>query len=140
MRRDRLKTWMKEFLEGHARRCADSADDREALAEAFARELPGVLVQDDYCLDMDEMLGMHATYLEAQHQVAQAQLKDDKRPDGKDKVEHIVAAGKVEDLRETVADLRVAIEERFELRCSECGTAPPATLCKMDCITRKYRG
>lgn len=140
MRREALQRWALEFFELHASRSCDDAGDRERLAHAFARELPGVVVQDDYCLDFEEMLGMHATYLEAQHQVAQVQLRDDKRPDGKDKVEHILAAGKVEDLRETVANLRIAVEERFELRCSECGTAPPATRCKMDCTTKKYRG
>jgi hypothetical protein len=140
MRRERLKAWMKEFLEGHESRCADSAEDREALAEAFSLEIPGVLVEDDYSLHMDEMLGMHATYLEAQHQVASTKLKDDLRADGKQKVEHIVETTHIEELRERVADLRIAVEERASLRCPECGTAPPATRCKMDCSTRKFKG
>lgn len=138
MRRGQLQEWFAEFLQRHESRCLDSKEDREALVKAFGKEIPGVVVEDDYIVHMDEMLGMHATYLEAQHQVAQTRLKEDKRTDGKDKIEHIVEATGIEEMRERVADLRIAVEERQDLRCPECHTAPPATMCKMDCTTRKW--
>lgn len=136
MRRDRLKRWAEKFL-GQFNLGPTWVKD---MSERLVRELPGVLVEDDYLLDMDEMLGMHATYLEAQYQVADTALKEDLRKDGSQKVEHILEHGRVEDKREQVADLRIAIEERQELRCPECGTSPPATLCKMDCKTKKWKG
>lgn len=137
MRRERIKAWMLDFLTDHG--VNPDHCTREGLAEAFSRELPGVLVEDDYSVHMDEMLHMHATYLEAQHQVATTKLKDDKRTDGKDKISHLMEATHIEELRERVADLRIAVEERQELRCPQCGTAPPATRCKMDCTTKRWK-
>lgn len=138
MRRGQVQEWFLEFLSRHESKCLDSKADREALANAFGKELTGIVVEDDYIVHMDEMLAMHATYLEAQNQVAQTRLKEDLRADGKQKVEHIVEATGIEELRERVADLRIAIEERQDLRCPECHSAPPATMCKMDCTTRKW--
>jgi predicted RNA-binding Zn-ribbon protein involved in translation (DUF1610 family) len=139
MRRADLRRWATRFFERHSSRCCDDENDREELAKAFARELPGVLVGDDYLKDMDEMLGLHATMLEAEHQVAETKAKEP-RPDGTPKVTLIAEVAGIEERREVVADLRIAIEERRDLVCPECGTSPPATLCKMSCDTKMYRG
>ncbi len=136
MRREEFKMWLLDFFSRHS--VTGKYPDVPTLAEALARELPGVVVGDDYIPDMDEMLSMHATYLEAQHQIAKTALKDDRRPDGKQRVSRIVEEGQLEEKRAQVADLQIAIEERLELKCSGCGTAPPWH-CKFDCAVNRYR-
>jgi hypothetical protein len=132
MRRSELQRWVLSFLERHA------SESLIAQAEELVRELPGVVVDDEYLLDMDEMLGMHATMLEAQFQATQEALKEAVE-EGAVAAAAVVAADAVIEKRTLVADLRISIEERFELRCPECGTAPPATVCKMSCETKKWK-